>query len=211
MTNNQLHGKTFEDQIKGCGLFPGAADQSRSVTTGMDIEARFDRERGLPTSIKTSGSRTITLSDARRFWSIDQSFRMLVGIYAQINREKRFDVVHEFLLTPQVLSDLRGSVTLDDVERLHFGIGLSAFPDGQHFEARTWIAQELKSVDLGNTAIILNPKIDSKGQRRLQCSVSLSTLINMTSIDKNHVAHTEHIGSLLLPIRLLSDRREFFR
>lgn len=68
MTNNQLHGKRFEDFIKGCGLFPGSSDSGRSVTAGFDIEAKFDKIRGLPTSVKSSGSDGIGLSDARRFF-----------------------------------------------------------------------------------------------------------------------------------------------
>jgi hypothetical protein len=211
MTRNQLHGKKFEDLIKGCGLFPGASDQSRSITAGVDIEARFDREMGLPTSIKTSGSRTITLSDARRFWAIDYQFRMLVGIYEQIDRQKHFGVVHEFLLTPDNLLELRGAVAAVEVERLHYGIGLIGFPAGQHAEARAWIARELANLPLDQSRIVLNPKIDSKEQRRLQCSVSLGDLISVTQADGNHVVHTDHIGSLLLPIRLLSGRREFVR
>lgn len=211
MTNNQLHGKTFEDQIKGCGLFPGASDQSRSITAGIDIEARFDRERSLPTSIKTSGSRTITLSDARRFWAIDFAFRMLVGVYEQVDGQKHFGIIHEFLLTPEDLSELRGPVMAAEVERLHFGIGLAAFPAGQHVKAREWMAQELGTIAASQSRIVLNPKIDSKEQRRLQCSVSLGELINVTNASGNHFAHTEHIGSLLLPIRLISSRREFAR
>lgn len=211
MTNNQLHGKTFEDQIKGCGLFPGASDQSRSITAGIDIEGRFDREKGLPTSIKTSGSRTITLSDARRFWAINYEFRMLVGIYEQVDGQKHFGVIHEFLLRPASLSELRGSVAAAEVERLHYGIGLAEFCTGEHFEARSWIAQELANLGSNQSRIVLNPKIDSKEQRRLQCSVSLGDLISATQPYGGHVAHTEHIGSLLLPIRLLSSRREFAR
>jgi hypothetical protein len=211
MTNNQLHGKTFEDQIKGCGMFAGAADQSRSVTAGIDIEARFDRVMALPTSIKTSGSRTITLSDARRFWAINFDFRMLVGIYEQIDRQKHFGIIHEFFLTPETLSELRGSVMAAEIERLHFGIGLAAFPAGQHIKAREWMAQELAAMAASQSRIVLNPKIDSKEQRRLQCSVSLGELINVTQAYGNHIVHTEHIGSLLLPIRLLSSRRQFAR
>jgi hypothetical protein len=108
MTNNQLHGKKFEDLIKGCGLFPGASDQSRSSTVGIDIEAKFDRSHGLPTSIKTTGSGIVTLSDARRFWAIDYPFRMLVGTYRQVSERKLFSIVHEFLILPTDLEILRG-------------------------------------------------------------------------------------------------------
>ena len=211
MTNNQLHGKKFEDLIKACGLFSGAADRSRSVTAGMDIEAIFDKQRGLPTSIKTTGSRTVTLDDARRFWALNYSFRMLVGLHDQVDGQKHFGVVHEFILTPDHLNELRGAIVADDVARLHHGISLGNFSSGEHFEAREWIGQQLRLLPLDQSHIILNPKIDSKEQRRLQCSVSIDALIDVTRRDGNQMAHTDYIGSLPLPIRLISSRREFGR
>ena len=100
MTKNQLHGKKFEDFIKGCGRFPGASDAERSVTASFDIEGRFDRELGLPTSIKATGNKGVGLSDARRFWSLNKPFRMIVGAYRQEVDQKVFSQVHEFILSP---------------------------------------------------------------------------------------------------------------
>jgi hypothetical protein len=209
MTRNQLHGKTFEDFIKACGLFPGSADGGRSVTASFDIEAKFDKQRGLPTSIKSTGSDTVGLSDARRFWQIDEAYRMIVGRYQQEDGVKVFDQAHEFLLDPLILAELRGDISYEEVKVFHHGLSLDAFPKGSHEEARVW-AQAQKEVYVGRgNAIILNPKIDSKKQRRLQCSVSLTTLIERCSENERYILHTDWIGDVRLPIELSSGVREF--
>jgi hypothetical protein len=207
MTNNQLHGKKFEDLIKGCGLFPGASDQSRSSTVGIDIEAKFDRSHGLPTSIKTTGSSIVTLSDARRFWAIDYPFRMLVGTYRQVSERKLFSIVHEFLILPTDLEILRGSVTAEEVEALHVGISLAAFPSGQHQAARIWVQQEKIGLLGRETRVTLTPKIDSNTQRRMQCSIKLADLISVSEGGNRHIEHSASIGDLVLPFALLSSRR----
>ncbi len=207
MTRNQLHGKKFEDLIKGCGLFPGASDQSRSSTVGMDIEAKFDRTHGLPTSIKTTGSSIVTLSDARRFWAIDYPFRMLVGTYRQMNERKFFSLIHEFLILPTDLEFLRGNVTAEEVEALHVGISLAVIPTGQHQAARVWVQEKKVALVDRETRVTLTPKIDSKTQRRMQCSLKLADLISMSEVDMRHTEHRESIGDLVLPIALLSSRR----
>ena len=209
MTRNQLHGKKFEDLVKGCGLFPGAADQSRSVTAGIDIEVRFDRVAHLPTSIKTTGSNIVMLSDARRFWAIASPLRMLVGRYRQVTDRKIFETGHEFILLPDDLDALRSGLTQEEVRALHDGVSLAAFPRGQHVIARRWIQKRLVPLREVAGPIILNPKIDSAGQRRLQCSVSLGTLIGLTSPSGRYVAHIDHIGDLALPVTLLSSPRQF--
>ena len=208
MTRNQLHGKKFEDLIKGCGLFPGASDQSRSSTVGMDIEARFDRMRELPTSIKATGSGVVTLSDARRFWAIEYPFRMLVGVYVQEENQKRFSIIHEFILLPADLGALRGNVTGAEVEALHVGIGLSAFPAGRHAEARAWIVTQKRELQERNSKVTLTPKIDSKRQRRMQCSLRLLDLTAVTERQRRHIVHTNKIGDLVLPFSLVSPPRK---
>ncbi len=217
MTNSQKHGKNFEDLIKGCGLFPGASDQSRSATVGMDIEARFDRKLELPTSIKATGGGIVTLSDARKFWAINTKFRMIVGTYRQVGGQKHFAAVHEFLLIPSDLAALRGDVTLSEIEALHVGIGLSVFPVNQYARARDWIKQQKRAMTGRTTRIILNPKISSDKtkaksadkQRRMQCSVRLVDLISVTQHDNRHIIHMENIGDLVLPIALVSSKRKF--
>lgn len=209
MTVNQLHGKKFEDFIKACGLFPGASDSSRTTIADFDIEAKFDRTRNLPTSVKSTGNDTVALADARRFFSIDQDFRMIVGRYEQIDNRKIFAQIYEFILTTATLNALRGTLDLTMVASFHVGIGLGQFPRGSHIEARMWAMQRKIELAPNSSLIVLNPKIDSKSQRRLQCSVRLADLIVASEKHSEFELHTDAIGDFVLPVIQNSARREF--
>ena len=176
MTRNQGHGNSFEDFVKGCGLFGGAANTRREMTSVFDIEARFDKLLHLPTSVKVTGGDTVTLSDARRFWSISEPFRMFVGSYDQVGPHKVFHTVHEFIVHSAMLNGLFGRITLDEVAETHIGLGLDRFPRGLHSEARAWARTAIAGLAAQRGIVILNPKIDSKTQRRLQCSASRRAL-----------------------------------
>lgn len=205
MTRNQAHGKRFEDFIKASGRFDGSADKGRSPTSGFDIEARFDRECGLPTSVKSTGSDIVSLSDARRFVSLSVPYRMLVGRYWQVGARKEFREVHEFILPAEATRRLIGSLTQATVDSFHNG--LLAFPAGQHRQARSWARAQKQLLAGVETCLVLNPKIDSKSQRRLQCSVRLSTLIEIAGVYGKYQLHTESIGATVLPIIQNSPRR----
>ncbi|MES2002124.1 MAG: hypothetical protein V4444_07445 [Pseudomonadota bacterium] len=208
MIGGQFHGKSFEDWVKGC-RFPGSSDSGRSNTAEFDVEAKFDRDRGLPTSIKSGLGSHVALSDARRFWKIDQEFRLLFGHYRQNGIVKHFDQVHEFLITPEILSRLRGELDAAEVERLHFGLSLSRFPVGKHVEARSWARSEKARLAGRASSIVLNPKIDSKTQRRLQCSIKLRDLIEACETGDRYFFHDQKVGTCLLPFRLESAKRKF--
>ena len=212
MINHQLHGKSFEDLIKACGLFRGSSDGGRLPSASFDIEARFDREHSLPTSIKTSKGIYVSLSDARRFWNIDTNFRMIVGSYKQVTTDrKRFDVIHEFLITPAILNNLRGEVSLNHVTLFHNGISLKRFSKDKYREARMWAKEQKNLLSSLSSKIILNPKIDSKMQRRLQCSISINDLINACTQQQRYINHTDHIGDYPLPLDIISTARTFNR
>lgn len=209
MSRNQLHGKKFEDFIKGCGLFPGSSDSGRGVTAGFDIEAKFDRERGLPTSVKTTGNDTIALSDARRFFEIDRDFRMLVGKYHQQGTQKVFAEIHEFIASTDVLNAVRGDLDMATVTAFHEGLLIGKFSKGEHVAAREWARHRKTELSGVKTDIILNPKIDSKTQRRLQCSIRIDDLARAAQAHGKYIIHTDAIGDFALPIIQNSARRTF--
>jgi len=211
MTRNQSHGKTFEDWIKACQRFRGAADGGRAQTVIFDIEAKYDRELGLPTSVKSAKSNIIGLSDARRIWEIDEPFRIIVGSYLQDGRFKRFHTVHEFLITLDILCFLRGDITATFVTDFHDGLHLDIFPVGKHKEASAWAKAHKKANKHLKSAITLNPKIDSEDQRRLQCSIHIKKLIAATEASGNYIRHTDIFGGIVMPLVFDSTSREFNR
>lgn len=173
MSNNQLHGKTYEDYIKAS--FRWSADCARKPSSIWDIENTYDKQYNLPTSIKCTKNNIVCLSDARRFWEISNDYRMLIAIWKQSNDVKIFYKLYEFLICNDEHKRLLNNITKKDIYDFHNN--LLEYKFGYHVEARQY-AKSVKNKLQQYSDIILNPKIDSQTQRRLQCSIKIDTLLN---------------------------------
>lgn len=202
--SNQLHGKKVEDIIKS--TFPGSSDYQRTSTSKFDIEGRFDKLLNLDTSIKTSKKDSIELADARRFWQLNQKFRLIVATYKQVGNKKNFNKIYEIVFTPEMLQELRGSISFDTVNDFHNK--LLTFPEGQHTQAREFAKNHKNELYANNTSsICLNPKIDSKTQRRLQCSLSLKHILD--NYPQSYTVYEDTFRDIVLPIVIVSETRKF--
>ncbi len=163
----QKHGVIFEKWIRDT-FFDGYTP--RSYTQKWDIPANANKRfGGIPVNPKATKYRTpVDLGDALRQYQIDEPFYFVIGYWQQEESKKRFVNVVAARLDPAEYRKLWGDVKLEDLERLDAIIKQT--PD--YLEARR-LAQAMKKTAPFNTSIIkLNPKIDSKTQRRLQCSLS---------------------------------------
>ena len=215
MAKDQSHGKQFENIVKASGFFlHSTIDAGRSPIEMFDIERKFDNLLDYPTSVKTCNRPTsvetyngaVPLSDARNFWkSFDFApYRLLVGLYNQTEHKKSFYEIHEFILVKKDRAIFFNDVSFEEIESFHNSIHV--FPRGKHAEARNF-AQKLNSELKPKLGIInLNPKIDSKSQRRLQCSAKLA---NMLRELPDPIIHTRRFGTLPLPIIFISSERAF--
>lgn len=208
---SQMHGKNFENMMKSAnaGIFSHAAsDRKRSPHDRFDINAEDDLARGIPTSIKSSGGDIVALSDAGKFWESFEfaPYRMLVGSYRQESEKKVFHIIHEIILREKYRAKLLGSVSQAEVNAFHNG--LKIFERGKHKDAQAWHRKRNKELEKKRGLVRLNPKVDSKTQRRLQCSIKLSSLIDI--LDANdHITHTRNFGTIPLPLPIISGRRSF--
>lgn len=200
MSINQLHGKTVEDHLKSA--FPGSADHERKPNDSWDIEKIFDDIDGLPTSIKTTKTNIVCLADARKFVNIIEPYRILIGRYKQINDVKHLYQIEEYLVTIDEHKKLLGDLLPVEVEIFHNS--LLKYKLGEHKEARIFAKSMKKS--LPNSIIQLNPKIDSKKQRRLQCSIKIEDLSNNVKIKNTYKDFYKKIG---VEFKIKSDSREF--
>lgn len=202
---DQMHGKVFENLVKAAnGMFGyAAADRHRAPDEPFDIGAELDICHGLATSVKTTNGSTITLSDARSFWqSLERApYRILVGHYRQRRDRKTFFQISEFIVKPEHAKALLGEVTLAEIETFHNG--MKGFGKGAHVAARAWAIEEKQRLGKRLGHVTLNPKIDSKSQRRLQCSVDLRNLWSTCGV--HH--HTSAFGKIALPVSILSGPR----
>lgn len=204
----QQHGLEME-RILG-SAYLGHDVPATHYTSVYDIPANIAPD-GRPVSIKTAkinaSGGTICLGDARRIWAnvATEEMTLICGTYTQVAGFKAFTRVHEIVITPDIARRLLGTVTPDQVARFHDT--LLEFPQGSHVAARRWARAVKVHMKDREGLITLNPKIDSKRQRRLQCSVILRDLLALPGIQVTtyDVAYRD----LALPIRIASGLRQF--
>ena len=166
-SDNQLHGKRAEDILKAC--FPGASDNERSPFSLWDIEARFDADDRLPTSIKTSINNSINFADARNIWSVNEKYRLLIWRYHQVNVTMiQYDVLDEYIVMRDEHRKLLGNITSQEVEDYHKSIQYDRFSKDETEECREFAqAYKIERNFENRSLITLCPKIQDT-QRRVQ-------------------------------------------
>lgn len=163
----QRHGVVFEQWVRET-FFDGY--QPTGYTQKWDIPAEANRlHGGVAVNPKATKWRTsVDLGDALRQYDVDEPFILLVGYWVQEGPEKRFVKIVAPRIEPEQWRALWGPVTRADIARLDAMIKDRDIP---HQEVRRR-AQAMKSQPpFTESVFTLNPKIDSKGQRRLQCSL----------------------------------------
>ena len=174
----QNHGVVFEQWIRDT-FFDGYTPDS--YTQKWDIPGAANKKFGgipvNPKAIKYKGA--TDLGDALRQFDIDEPFWLIIGFWQQEGENKRFVNVVAERIEPQDWRKLWGDLERADLERLDAVI--KETPD--YREARQ-LAQAMKREPKFKSSIItLNPKIDSKSQRRLQCSLSWSKVFKYLAPD----------------------------
>ena len=166
----QQHGLVFEEWIDDT-FFGGY--RPPSYTQKWDIPAARNKNHGgvpvNPKAIKYGAP--VDLGDALRQFAIDEPFILAIGFWQQAGDEKRFVNMVAPRIEPAAWKKLWGAVTLADLEKLDAVVKDKSLTPEQARAA----AQKIKNALPFTSAIIeVNPKIDSKTQRRLQCSLSFA-------------------------------------
>lgn len=170
MSEVQKHGFIFEQWIKENFFInsEGKYSDKWDIKPECNINPVLPKEfHHLPVSIKTAKNKSpIGLGDAIRQYDIDSDFLLIVGFWKQANSFKFFVSVEAARIELKVWKNLWSPLKRDALIYLD-----SSIKDTNHnYSDVRKIAQGIKR-DLPQTKIVLNPKIDSKRQRRLQCSL----------------------------------------
>ena len=163
----QSHGLVFEQWVRDA-FFDGY--HPPSYTQKWDIPAAANRAHGgVPVNPKAAKYGTpVDLGDALRQFDIAEPFILVVGFWRQEGDEKRFVNIVAPRLEPAAWKKFWGDITRADLEKLDAVIKDKSLTPEQARAA----AQKIKNAPPFSRAVIeVNPKIDSKTQRRLQCSV----------------------------------------
>jgi hypothetical protein len=158
-TQSQSHGLYWDNEIRVKVFQLG---QCINDTKKYDIDANENKFDSLENvSIKTSSSNNIDCSDILRFFNSDFTKK-----YYKCVKE-----VLEIAYTQSLRDHLFGTATLEVLEQyVNF---VKSIPSGPVLEdiKKSYKAKKIALQKDHNMVINISPKVDSKSQRRVQCSI----------------------------------------
>ena len=174
----QAHGNYYEDlktkQITGLSKDEYDALKESGYTSGMDIE------KGLLSaydySIKTSKGNKVDCGDILRRRQ-ETDYNLVVGCYSQVGDNKVFYSEYTFYIRPEHEQKLWGRMNYNQLaEYVDYIKNIPAGKEAQQ-ETKTERTVLKNCIEDKNALMKIHPKVDSKKQRRVQCSVKMSDLI----------------------------------
>ena len=174
----QAHGNYYEDlktrQITGLGKAEYDALKENGYTSGMDIM------KGLLSisdySIKTTNGNKIDCGDVLRRRQ-ETDYNLVVGCYSQVGENKVFHTEYTFYIKPEHEQKLWGRMNYNLLaEYVNY---IKNIPAGKKAQQETKTERTLlkNCISDKNALVKIHPKVDSKKQRRVQCSVKIKELI----------------------------------
>ena len=174
----QAHGNYYEDlktrQITGLSKVDYDALKENGYTSGMDIM------KGLLSisdySIKTTNGNKIDCGDVLRRRQ-ETDYNLVVGCYSQVGENKVFHTEYTFYIKPEHEQKLWGRMNYNLLaEYVNY---IKNIPAGKKAQQETKAERTLlkNCVSDKNALVKIHPKVDSKKQRRVQCSVKIKELI----------------------------------
>ena len=179
MAEVQQHGNTFEDII--IKRFTGKSKKEYDAlkgkggyTSSMDITEGLlsDKNR----SIKTAKGNKVDCGDILRRMN-EKEYDVVVGQWRQDGDNKIFHTEYIFNITPEDCDKLWGSMKYELVEE--YDTFIKSIPHGKEAQQATKVERTSRKKILAdkNALMVIHPKVDSKKQRRVQCSFKIDKLI----------------------------------
>ena len=174
----QQHGNYYEDlktrQITGLSKTEYDALKENGYTSGMDIMKGLLSKDDY--SIKTTGSNSINCGDILRRRQ-ETDYNLVVGCYSQVGVNKVFHTEYTFYIKPEHERKLWGKMNYNQLaEYVDY---IKNIPAGREAQQETKIERTVlkNCIEDKNALFKIHPKVDSKKQRRVQCSVKMSDLM----------------------------------
>ena len=174
----QQHGNYYEDlktrQITGLDKKTYDSLKSNGYTSGMDIM------QGLLSlcdwSIKTTGCNVVDCGDILRRRQ-EEKYNLVVAVWEQVGMTKVFHTEYTFYISPSDSDKLWGKMSYMKLKE--YDDYIKSIPAGKEAQQETKTTRTiLKTVTEDKNALFtINPKVDSKKQRRVQCSLKIKQLI----------------------------------
>ena len=179
MAEVQQHGNAFEDikirELTGLSKFEYDKLKPNGYTSSFDLVE--DIIVSFNGSIKTTGKKTVECADILKRM-IEKKYKLIVGCYTQQGCNKLFHTEYEFFITSDDYSKLWGTMVYEDVKS--FVEFVKNIPHGKEGQKNTLKERKFlqEQVQCKNSLMKINPKVDSKNQRRVQCSFRLDEMLS---------------------------------
>ena len=178
MAEVQAHGNKYENhKIKE---LTGLSKKEYDKLKKNGYTSVFDLVKGLYVDfdggIKTTSSNTVCCSDIQRMYG-HGDYTLIVGVYDQVDNKKVFHTEYEFYIKKEDFDKLWGDTS---VEKLNEQVNkVKAVEHGVEAQTEYQKVAEVwkQGVSDDNALFVINPKVDSKKQRRVQCSLHIDKLI----------------------------------
>jgi len=179
MSEVQAHGNKYEDLVirERTGLSKKEYDKLKvnGYTSEFDLckELIVDHDA----SVKTTSSNTICCSDLLKMMGHTGDYRLIVGCYKQVGKEKVFHTQYEFFIESRHYEMLWAGMKYDLIE--DYVNKVKSLQKGEEGQRQYQLVAEYwkSEVQSDKSMFIINPKVDSKKQRRVQCSVKLDEML----------------------------------
>jgi len=178
VTEVQAHGNVFEDIL--IREFSGMSKNEYDKLKPNGYTSTFDLVKGIITkfnySIKTTGKMTVECADILKRME-EKEYKLIVGCYNQKGENKIFHTQYEFFITSDDDTKLWGDMTYEQI--VQFVNFVRAIPPGKGGQKNTLKERNIlkEQIQCKNSLMKINPKVDSKNQRRVQCSFKLKEML----------------------------------
>tara|TARA_B100001113_G_C21049246_1_gene595946 strand:- start:571 stop:1176 length:606 start_codon:yes stop_codon:yes gene_type:complete len=191
----QQHGNYFEDlkikELTGYGKEEYDSFKSNGYTSSMDLVEGLYVDRNY--SIKTAKGNKVDCGDILRRM-VEDDYNIVVGLWKQSGDNKIFHTEYTFNIKPEDMVKLWGNMKYEDVKE--FDSFIKSIPSGKEAQQTTKAERTSRKKTLAdkNALMVIHPKVDSKNQRRVQCSFKIDQMIKSgveyTKKDINIVIHS---------------------
>ena len=213
MAEVQNHGVLFEDtvikSITGMSKEEYQKTLEGAYTASMDIPKGFSSEVNY--SVKVSGGKGLGGGDILRFLRhcLDDEFTIIAGAWRQVSPEKKvYSEIYEFDITPEHYKKLFENISEEVLtEFVEYVKAIAPGKEAQLANRKLWKEKRRTIYETcGRGVIAIDAKIDSKTQRRVQCSAKIQGLIDA---EIPYRKYTEEYRGIQLPYEQESKPRTF--
>ena len=174
----QAHGNYFEDikirELTGFSKDEYDSMKDNGYTSSMDIVKGLHSDKDV--SIKTAKGRKVDCGDILRRRS-ETKYDIIIGVWDQVGDKKIFHTEYTFHIKPEHETLLWGKMSYEKLRE--FNDYIKSIPEGRTAQQNTKVERQLlKTItEDANAQMKIHPKVDSKKQRRVQCSFNIDKLI----------------------------------